>query len=148
MNIKLSDIKALEALENPVGIDIPFADVNAVAREYLTYFLADEKYKIANIRIENRQAILDQFTGKPPNLASLGLFQVAFSDYAERYILDVFQGHVMQHESNVMAATLGECEGKSDEKVRKLLKRKAKYVFKDLLMMFWCFEDLQNENND
>lgn len=77
-------------------------------------------------------------------LASAGILQVAFSAYGERYLLDVVEGHVMQFESGGLAKLLNTTELDIQTKAfRDLLKSEALYVFDDLFMMFWCFNDLQ-----
>ena len=112
--------------------------------DYLENYVDDAAWVIANITVWGVGCIEEQLRGGVPGLAADGVLEIARSDMAERYLLDVVKGHVMQYASHHLAHFLGRVSVKG-EVLRKALKADAEYVFPNLLHMFLCFEDLAGD---
>ena len=119
-------------------------DCQKQAREYFDHYIDDAGWMIANIRVHGIGKIDGQLQGGVPGLAAHGILEIARSDMAERYLLDVGKGHVMQYASHHLARFLGRVT-LGGEQLRKMLKADAEYVFPHLLHLFLCFEDLAGD---
>lgn len=125
--------------------------------EYFAGFVTRRGFRIPDanphgmnvLGIEGRRAILKQFQTAPPGIANHGYIQVAFSYYAERFVLDVRTGEVMVCRSPMLSHELYEWDKAGrNEDVGQAVRRCADETFKNLAMMFWCFENFSDDDDD
>jgi hypothetical protein len=125
--------------------------------EYFEKFVTRRGFKIADadpegnngIRVEGTRCILAQFKNGPPGIAKDGFIQVAFSEYAERFMLDVRTGEVVVCRSPMISHELYEWDkaGRIEDVGLVAVRSGADYTFKDLAMMFWCFENFPEDED-
>ena len=125
--------------------------------EYFDKLVTRRAFRIADadpegnneIRVEETRCILAQFKNGPPGIAKDGFIQVAFSEYAERFMLDVRTGEVVVCRSPMISHALYEWDkaGRIEDVGMGAVRGGADYTFKDLAMMFWCFENFPEDED-
>lgn len=123
--------------------------------EYFDKFVTRRGFKIADadpdgnngIRVEGTRRMLAQFKNGPPGIAKNGFIQVAFSEYAERFMLDVRTGEVMVCRSPMISHELYQWDkaGRIEDVGLVAVRSCADYTFKDLAMMFGRFENFPED---
>ncbi len=157
MELCLSDIDCLKLPGARRLLPLGLPDVHPTVAEYFCGFVTEAGFILPDadpegndeIRVEGRPGILGQFENKPPKIAAFGFIQVALSDYSERFVLDVRTGEVMVCASTMLASALNTWEEEGGkEELGQVVRNCADHAFKNLAMMFWCFENFSDDDDD
>jgi hypothetical protein len=125
--------------------------------EYFEKFVTRRGFKIADadpegnhgIRVEGTRCILAQFKNGPPGIAKDGFIQVAFSECAGRFMLDVKTGEVVVCRLPMISHELYEWDkaGRIEDVGLVAVRSCAGDTFIDWAMMFWCFENFPEDDD-
>jgi hypothetical protein len=132
-------------------------EMHPMAVEYLEKFVTRRGFKIMDADVERRneifvwgrREILAQFKNGPPGMAEYGFIEVALDEWAERFVLDVKTGEVMVCRSPMLSHEQYEWDkaGRIDD-VGLAVRKCADDTFRNLAIMFWCFENFSAEEDD
>ena len=157
MEPTLSDIQCLKVPRKRRLIHLGLPDMHPTVVAYFCGFVTEKSFNllptdrdgINEIRIEGGQGIPGQFEHQPPQIAEFGFIQVAFSYYAQRFVLDIKTGEVMVCRSPMLSHELYEWDkaGRSKD-VGSAVGRCADDTFDNLAIMFWCFENMREDDDD